>query len=184
VVIFGEVAMFEEAEGMNEIVQTDAVVHITDRKQFFAITPEQGKRIKSISFDKINVDKRIAKHYFGVINFEILSCIGFFECKVSYSWLREMLSLANRLTSLKMVKLNFTAANFEEVLVGCYPYLLKHIDISGNSIGVWEWGFEVVMQQRVYGILCLDKLNISGNGFSPDFVNRVRTALPGCLVIS
>jgi hypothetical protein len=150
-------------------MEIDAV-HISEREQLFALTSEQVKCIKSISFEKQDVDYAFCSHF-------CVLAIGHNFDNIDFShstFTDEALNILNGSTSisLKLTNCSITASNADEILRYVCPYSIKSIDFSYNKLGEQEAVFEQVLRSRVFGAMRLNVLNLKENGFSADFISR------------
>ena len=82
-------------------------------------------------------------------------------------------SFCNSLESVAVRNCGLVANDVLGILRGLNPYVGISLDLSCNKLGEIEGEFEEILQRHVFGTFCFDPFNLSDNGFSDDFKERM-----------
>jgi hypothetical protein len=165
VVALGGVEMVEDVMGMETIVPVGETVHISDRAQFLAITPEQAKGIRDISFNGQNVDESFCEHWCTLFSGLSFNRLVFDECSFDKNsfFIFEGVIVAN----LMATRCGIETSQVGEILRAIDPYSIRNVDFSFNTLNN-DGG-------NLYSILCkyvgggrmhLNTLDLRGNSLS------------------
>jgi hypothetical protein len=175
VALLSKMLMIENVAGMKSTIQTDEIVRITERTQFLAMSLEQAVDIKSISFNGVEIDSDFTSHFSQVMNHHIDSLI-FDSCRLAMSSnYSGLIDYDQPIVDLAIVDCNIVFEDLKEVLLRISPYTVRRINLSNNGFMHDAKAFEQLLEDRVFGTMALDTLELRENGFSSDFIERITT---------
>lgn len=155
--------------------EIDEVMHILKKDDFLAISPEEANEIKSISFEGIEIDYDFSEHFRSIIENGLESII-FKGCRLAsdcrYS---DLFDYTMGVTNLEIVDCKIRLDDLNELLYRTNPHSVRTIRLSGNDLGKYGLSFEEILKKRVFGRMCLDKLDLIGEVLGSDFIQRTST---------
>ena len=150
-------------------------VRITEPKQFFQITKEQAENIKSIDFDRIPIGMDFNVHFFRIMPSEIGRITFDGVHLISPSTLSNLLA-GYAVTSLVIKGTPLTLNDVRLILVRIDPHSIRNISLIDNGLSGNGSKLAMLIAEAVYGKMCLDELNIRGNGLSKTSLDCLSTS--------
>ena len=149
-------------------------VHITSKDGFLEKEALEA-RIKRITFEGFTLDQDFLSHYCKVMAREFYE-IKFINCSTDEGLTFADILDSNSVVDLGVISCSVSLEDLSEVLLRINPHAIKKIDISSNNFGESEL-FKTTLIERIHGMMCLDSLNLAGNGFSSDFIENIKNLL-------
>ena len=140
---------------------------ITEESQFFSITPEQAKKIKSLRIENQTLDGGIC--LFAIFPYDNIEQIYFNNCSISGSdlWI---LSSFPSVSRIGFTWCGLRCDSLKKLLCSSSPYQeMEILDLSGNNFENQKL-FVDVFKETIFGIRFIKTLIISDNGFDPMIV--------------
>jgi len=150
-------------------------VTITERSEFLFITPEQGKKIKSLRIENQVIDDdsyyyitNLAANpeqlYFAncsfsdngkwiLCEFPSVKKVGFIQCNLSYDTLKELLNSNNPHNDMDV------------------------LDLTGNDLGKDPERFVGILKDTFFRVKKIKELILVDNGFDASVVSKIKEAL-------
>lgn len=137
--------------------EIDEVMHILEKNDFLAISPEEAREIKSISFEGIEIDSAFVEEFYSKM-YHHFDNLSFKNCTLtegrSFS---DLFDSEYPVVNFEIVNCGISIEDAGTVLSLINPYLVKRINLSGNGFEEQRSLFErEILKKRVNGIMCLD----------------------------
>lgn len=173
--LLGGIAIVEDVKGMKEDVHSMESVCITDRKQFFAITPEQVRSIKEVSFENQDIDTDVMSYWSKLF-------VDYYPSKVSFDrchFLGMGICIFNSfvVSELAVTNCALQASDLSSVLA-IDPYQqIKRLDLSHNSLGANKQTLIDILNDHVAGVFCIQTLDLRYNDLDSSFLEGIASSL-------
>jgi hypothetical protein len=158
------------ASGVGGMIMEGEAVHISESQQFFQIDAEQAKNIRSISFEKQNINEAFFLKWHSVLSYDLVDVV-FDQCRFLDDFALGILN-GTTLTNLTITNSGISAEDAQEILSNLCSCSIRCINFSKNKLGENENLFEQVLQDKVYRIMCLSTFNLKENNFSNSFIEK------------
>jgi hypothetical protein len=142
---------------------------ISKREQFFQITEEEAKSVKSVYCENQDIDYDFFSR-FHFFTEHTLDSISFDYCSLDINALCVWSGIS--VSNLTITNCQLEARHAQQILSYINPYSIHSIDFSNNLLGNDEQLFDAILQRNVYGPMALSYFNLKNNGFTSDFIQN------------